>query len=104
MIDGIRKRVKEAGAPTEDSTERNGFLSYKSETHATAVGISSGVAITATGNVQLAGMLLTLASAGIRGTKVEQKSRVARDIYREPHYAIAGLAAGWLVGKFTGQF
>ena len=36
------KRIKEAGAASEDDTERDGFLSYSGETHAVGVGIYYG--------------------------------------------------------------
>lgn len=39
----IRKRVREAGAPTEGSTERDGAFSYAAETHAFAIGLHDGV-------------------------------------------------------------
>lgn len=42
MIKELIKFVKQAGAPTEDSTERDGFLSYSGETHGFAVGLYYG--------------------------------------------------------------
>ena len=42
MLSKIIKRIKEAGAPTEESTDRDGFLSYSGETHAIGVGIYHG--------------------------------------------------------------
>ena len=36
------KWIKEAGAATEDDSERDGFLSYSGETHAVGVGIYHG--------------------------------------------------------------
>jgi len=42
MFKALIKRIKEAGAPTEDDTERDGFLSYSGETHAVGVGIYHG--------------------------------------------------------------
>ena len=42
MLSKIIKRIKEAGAPTEELTERDGFLSFSGETHGLAVGIYYG--------------------------------------------------------------
>jgi hypothetical protein len=42
VLSKIIKRIKEAGAPTEESTERDGFLSWSGETHAIGVGIYYG--------------------------------------------------------------
>lgn len=42
MIKGLVKWVKEAGAPTEEDSERDGFISYSGEAHAVGVGIYYG--------------------------------------------------------------
>lgn len=42
MLRDLWRRIKEAGAPTEGDTERDGFLSYSGETHGLAVGIYYG--------------------------------------------------------------
>lgn len=42
MINRLIKLLKEMGAPTEDSTERDGAFSYSGETHAFAVGVYYG--------------------------------------------------------------
>ena len=42
MLSKLIQRIKEAGAPTEESTDRDGFLSWSGETHGLAVGIYYG--------------------------------------------------------------
>lgn len=42
MIKELVEWVKEAGAPTESDSERDGFLSYSGEVHAVGVGIYYG--------------------------------------------------------------
>lgn len=38
----LREWIKQAGAPTESDSERDGFLSYSGEVHAVGVGIYYG--------------------------------------------------------------
>jgi len=42
MIDTLLKRIKEAGAPTEADTERDGAFSYSGEVHGFVVGFYHG--------------------------------------------------------------
>jgi hypothetical protein len=43
ILDAVVTRVRQAAAPTERSTRRNGVLSYKKETHAFVTGLYAGV-------------------------------------------------------------
>mgnify|MGYP000140786101 CR=1 FL=1 len=42
-IEWIRRRVREAGASSEDETDRDGAFSYKAESHAFGIGLYYGV-------------------------------------------------------------
>ena len=43
LIDFVRRRIREAGRPSEDSTDRDGAFSYAAETHAFVVGVHDGI-------------------------------------------------------------
>jgi len=43
LIDFLRRRIREAGAGSESSTDRDGAFSHAAETHAFAVGVHDGV-------------------------------------------------------------
>jgi hypothetical protein len=42
-VDWIRRRVREAGSPSEADTDRDGAFSYAAETHAFAIGLHDGL-------------------------------------------------------------
>lgn len=100
MLDALIARLREAGAKTEDATDRDGAFSYKSETHSFAVGMGLGVAAAATGRTRLIGVVVGLAVYGSAGeTKLD--ATIAQDVRRESPYALAGLVVGVLIGTIA---
>lgn len=97
MIRRLLRYVRQAGAKEESDTERDGFLSHKAETHAAGVGVGAGWLLTATGNEQLLGVVLPAITGGLRGKK-DGPSVIYRDVLDEPHYAIASLVVGGVLG------
>ncbi|QLG47907.1 hypothetical protein [Natrinema halophilum] len=91
---------REAGAPSEESTDRNGAFSYHAETHAAGVGIGVGAAAGATGDYRIVGAIVALAFGLNRGPSLSS-ARIGEDIKQEPHYALGGLALGLLIGTFV---
>lgn len=90
--------VKAAGAPSEDSFPRNGFLSWHAESHAAGMGIAAGYSYFAFGEVRLVGMVYAAAVYGRAHASNGKRRRIFRDITHEPHYALGGLVLGALLG------
>lgn len=97
LIDQGVRLIKQAGAPSEGSYERDGFLSYHAETHAVGAGIGIGFALGASGELRLLGGFLTLVLAGNDGVTLTDK-KLTKDIRQEPHYFLGGLVTGALLG------
>jgi hypothetical protein len=97
MLDWLRTRLRQAGAPSEDATDRDGAFSFHAETHAAGVGAGLGFAAVATGNVQWLALLLPAVTAGLRARQGEF-GKILADVRQEPHYALGGLVAGALLG------
>lgn len=93
--------IKSAGQPTEADSERDGFLSYKSESHAAGMGIAAGFYYGAEGNTRLLSLVYTGAVYGTAKEKNGQRGRIWRDIVKEPHYALGGVIVGVLLGILT---
>jgi hypothetical protein len=94
---GLREWIKAAGQPNESNTDRDGFLSYSAEVHAVGVGLGIGFLAVATGNMQLLGVILPAITSGLRA-KNREFSKILEDVYQEPHYAIAAVVVGMLLG------
>jgi len=95
---------KQAGQPKESTTERDGFLSYKSETHALGMGLAGGFFFAAEGETKLLSMVYGASVYGKLFGESGSRRRIARDIKREPQYALAGVVVGALMGlliKYT---
>jgi len=43
LLNTLKKILASAGKPTEQSSDRNGFLSYAAETHALGIGVYHGM-------------------------------------------------------------
>jgi len=72
------------GATSESDTERDGFLSYSTEVHATIIGVGAGFA-TATADVPIVLAALILVAFGL--TSIDRLNRkVAHEMRREPWY------------------
>ncbi|MFW5978296.1 MAG: hypothetical protein ACOCP2_03580 [Halohasta sp.] len=96
LIEKTVRFVRQAGAASESDTERNGFLSYHAETHALVLGFAAGL-VTGVGDTQIFGVILGTASAGLRGESSRQPTKVLKDVYQEPHYALFGASVGLLL-------
>ena len=97
LIDGAVRFIKQAGAPSEETYERDGFLSYHAESHAAGAGLGIGFALAAAGELRLIGGFLTLVLAGNDGVSLADK-KLARDIRQEPQYFLGGLVTGAVLG------
>lgn len=97
LIDGAIRCIKQAGAPSEDTYERDGFLSYHAETHAAGAGIGLGFTITASGNLRLFGVLSQVVLFGNDGEDLLEP-RLLGDVKQERHYFLGGLVIGASLG------
>lgn len=97
LLDRVIHLIKQAGAPSESATKRDGFLSYKSETHAVGAGLGLGFAIAVSGELSILGVLLTFVLYGNRGEKILTPELV-NDIRSEMQYFLGGLFVGLLLG------
>lgn len=43
LLKALLEFIRNAGAPTEGDSDRNGFLSWKAETHAVGIGLYDGL-------------------------------------------------------------
>ncbi|WP_254766520.1 hypothetical protein [Salinilacihabitans rarus] len=97
VLSRLVRLVREAGAPSEDTYDRDGFLSYHAESHAAGIGIGVGAAASATGDLRYVGAIVALAFGANRGPTLSS-AKIAEDVRQEPHYALGGLALGFLLG------
>jgi|APHM01.1.fsa_nt_gi hypothetical protein len=94
---GLRDSFRDMSASTEAASERDGALSYHAETHAAGVGLGLAWLAIVTGTPQLLGLIIPAVTAGLRAQDREF-SKILTDIRQEPHYALAGLVLGGLLG------
>lgn len=97
LIEKIILLIKQAGAPREDTYDRDGFLSYKSESHSVGSGIGIGFMIGASGRLSILGAILTLILYGNRGEFVIDTALI-KDILSELHYFLPSLVMGVIIG------
>jgi len=89
--------ARQAGAAREGGTGRSGFLSWHAETHSLGIGLAAGFYYGATGDKRLMAAIVGIALAAERGqTALDPK--IAEDIRQEPHYALAGVVPGYMLG------
>jgi hypothetical protein len=93
--------AKQAGGETEPKTKRDGFLSYHAETHALGMGIAAGWWYGAEGDTQLLSLVYGAAVEARAHAANGKRRRILRDIAAEPHYALAGVVAGAVLGSLT---
>lgn len=102
MLDGLRSIFSgwmyEGDATDESDTDRNGFLSYSGEAHASGVGIGAGFLLTAQNNEKVYGLVIAAITAGLRGESSRKFSPILRDVKDEPHYAGFGVVVGCILG------
>lgn len=89
---------KSAGAKSESSYGRDGFLSYHAESHALGMGMAAGFVSMAYGDAKLLGFVYAAAVYGKAQESNQQRRRIFVDIKQEPHYALAGLVFGAVLG------
>lgn len=102
VLSKLLRVLKQAGAPSEESTDRDGFLSHHAETHAVGVGIGVGAAAMTIGEMRYVAALLAIAFGANRGPKISSP-RIVQDIKQEPHYALGGLAVGLFLGALISR-
>lgn len=83
-------------SPHESGTDRDGFLSYAKEWHALTIGFGAGLAAATTGRWELLAVIAALA-LGVGGAS-KVSDLVARNVKKEPWYALGGLIFGALLG------
>ena len=96
-IDQAVRLIKQAGAPSESATERDGFLSYAAETHAAGAGLGVGFTIAASGELRWFGLVYQAVILGNRGDRLFE-GRLLSDIQGEKYYFLGGLVAGAAFG------
>ena len=96
-IDRLVRLIKGVSRTHESGSERNGFLSYASETHAAGAGLGVGFTIAASGQLRYFGLVYQAVILGNRGDRLFE-GRLFSDIRAEMHYFLAGLVAGAAFG------
>ncbi len=102
VLEKLIRVIRDAGAPSEADSERDGFLSYHAESHAAGLGIGIGMVAMTTDEMRYVSALLALAFGANRGPKLSSP-RIAEDVKAEPHYAVGGLALGLLLGALISR-
>jgi hypothetical protein len=102
FLESIIAFIKPAGVPTESDSDRDGFLSYKSETHAAGLGLAAGFFATAHGETQLLALVYGAAVYGKAYEASGQRRRLWTDVRSEPHYALGGAVVGAAFGILAG--
>lgn len=87
-------------ASSEEDSKRSGFLSYAGETHALALGLSTGFAAGSAGDVQMVASLVAAAIFGNRGKDVIDP-KLRKNVQKEAPYAVGGAVAGYLLGRIA---
>lgn len=88
-------------APTEDASERDGFLSYAGEVHASLAGLGGGVAAALLGRPELLALVIAVA-LGVEGASRFKGRHVAHELRREPWYGIGAALLGYVgAGGYT---
>jgi len=83
-------------APTEEQSERDGFMSYAGEVHATVAGGGAGIAAALLGRPELLGVVIMVA-LGVQGSKKLKGRGVTHELRREPWYAIGAAVIGYVL-------
>lgn len=97
ILDRVVHLIKQAGQPAEADTKRDGFLSYKSESHSLGAGLGIGFAIGASGELSILGGILTFVIYGNRDGII-LSAELIRDIRAEVPYFLGGLFFGLVLG------
>jgi hypothetical protein len=93
LANRIIKVVRQAGATDESKTNRQGFLSWKAETHALFASTALTFTILTLGRVSVLGALVFITLYINRGDTIRSKD-VVNDILIERAYTYGGVVAG----------
>jgi len=102
VLSKLVRVIRQAGAPSEDSYERDGFLSHHAETHAAGLGIGVGMIAMTTDEWRYVSALLAIAFGANRELS-PSSDRITGDLKAEPHYLVGGLAVGLLLGALISR-
>lgn len=94
---GLPDLLEDAGAPSEQATERDGAFSYHAETHSAGVGAGIAWFAIVTGDLALLSLILPAITAGLHA-KDKNFGKILTDVRQEPHYALGGALVGALLG------
>jgi len=97
LLERILTFARQAGAPSEEATERDGGFSYHAESHAFGVGLGVGFAAVTTGNYRIIA-LITSGLFGLNRIPEMSSPRITGDLRKEPHYCLFGIVIGAVVG------
>jgi len=100
-LDRIITFVRTAGGASETATDRNGFLSHHTETHALGIGLAAGFTAVAFNEASLLGIVYGAAAHGRVQESEGRRRSITQDCMSEPQYALAGLVAGGVLGAGT---
>jgi len=88
-------------APTEEDSERDGFLSYAGEVHSVVAGGGAGIAAALLGRPELLGVVIAVA-LGVEGANQFRGKGVVNELRREPWYGIGAAVISYvLAGGYT---
>lgn len=93
MVNRIAEVVRQAGATDESKTTRQGFLSWKGETHALFASTALTFTILALGRVSVLGALVFITLYINRGDTIRSMA-VVNDMLMERAYTYGGIVAG----------
>lgn len=82
--------------PTEESTERDGILSYSKEWHALIIGLVTGLFVGLSGSYEIGAFVSAIAL----GVKVAPSKKL-KQLRKEPWYALGGIGIGTVFGIFV---
>lgn len=102
VLSKLVRLLRQAGAPSEESTDRDGGFSHHAETHAAGIGIGIGMVAMTTGEMQYLSALLAIAMGADRELS-PSSDRITDDLRQEPHYLIGGLALGLALGALISR-
>lgn len=94
--------MRQATAPSEQQTSRNGIFSHHAEAYSFCFGLGIGAAALATDEYRYVSALVALALGLNRGSSIPSP-KLASDIKAEANYALAGLAIGLCLGALISR-
>ncbi|ELZ05579.1 hypothetical protein [Natrialba aegyptia] len=102
VLSRLVRLIRQAGAPSEDSYERDGAFSWHAESHAAGIGIGVAMVAATTGEFRYVSALLAIAF-GVNRELAPSDDGIVEDLRSEPHYLIGGLALGLCLGALISR-